>query len=37
MKLEVKGIIESYDDKEVSWFLGIMYIMDLHGQRKVEK
>lgn len=36
MKLEVKGIIESYYDK-VSWFWGTMYIMDLHGQRKVEK
>lgn len=37
MKLEVKGIMESYYDKEVSWLLGTMYIMDLHGQRQVEK
>lgn len=37
MKLEVKRIIESYCNKEVSWVLGITYIMDLHGQRKVEK
>lgn len=37
MKLEVEGIIDSYYDKELSWFLGTMYIMDSHGQRKVEK
>lgn len=37
MKLEVKGIIESHYDKEVSWFLGTVYIMDLQGQREVEK
>lgn len=37
MKLEIKGIIDSDNDKEVSWCLGTMYIVDLHGQRKVQK
>lgn len=36
MKLEVEGIIQSYYDKEVSWVLGTMYIMDCMDKEKWE-